>query len=644
MKDLHCVHLDFHTSEKIKDIGGEFDKEEFIAALKTARLDSISIFAKCHHGCFYYESEKFFTHPYLKKLLLDLQVEACKEAGVSSKIYISAGFDEYSARENPQWLLVKPDGTPQNMLQPKFHRLCFNTPYLDLLVAQTEEVVERYMPDGIFLDIIGETPCACRWCRESMEKAGLDWKDPEDLKKQARITYRKMTDAVTEAAKKIKPDVMTFFNAGAVPTGNMDYVEVNDQLELEALPTGGWGYDYFPAAISYARRLGKNCIGMTGKFHKSWGEFGGYKYKDALLYEGAQCVAFDAGLCVGDQLHPSGKVDAYTYENVGNAVSFMEKYEPYRGGDFVPELAVLSRNTRKGTDTMKTGLCRMLFEAKYLFDVISVEEISNKYPLIILADSETPLDRDCAARLREYAKNGGKMIAMAKAPLLDGQCAFDLGCEIIGEDTQIPAYLQADYKLDAADGMALLIKEGIQMNVTLAVGGACLAHKLSPYFVRETVNFCSHSVTPCDYKKKSCAITEGKDGIYVCADLFREYAIYGSLNPKQLFLPLVEKLLDGKKIIKTNLPSSGKAVLYKKGESLFLHLLYANTVKRGDGVEVIEDIVTLADINVSIDVGRKITKIIARPENKELEFTVDEASRINFTLDKFKCYQVIELI
>jgi hypothetical protein len=293
---------------------------------------------------------------------------------------------------------------------------------------------------------------------------------------------------------------------------------------------------------------------------------------------------------------------------------------------------------------MKTGLTRMLFEAKYLFDVISVEEISNKYPLIILADSETPLDRDCAAKLKEYVRKGGKIIAMAKAPLLDGQCAFDLGCDILGEDTQIPAYLQATYKLDTADGMALLIKEGKQMNIALAVGGTCLAHKLSPYFVRDGVNFCSHSVTPCDYKKKSCAITAGKDGIYVCADLFREYAVYGSLNPKQLFIPLVEKLLEGKKTVITNLPSSGKVVLYEKGDSLFLHLLYANTIKRGDGVEIIEDIATIADIKVSLDLDRKVSKLIARPENKELDFVVDENGRVEFTLDKFKCYEIIEIV
>jgi UDP-N-acetylglucosamine pyrophosphorylase len=67
IQDKRCIHLDFHTSEKIKGIGEKFDKTEFINALKEANLDSITVFAKCHHGCLYYPSEKYFA-PFLNKL------------------------------------------------------------------------------------------------------------------------------------------------------------------------------------------------------------------------------------------------------------------------------------------------------------------------------------------------------------------------------------------------------------------------------------------------------------------------------------------------------------------------------------------------------------------------------------------------
>ena len=39
------VHLDFHTSEKISDIGTKFDKEQFQEALKVGHVDSITVFS-----------------------------------------------------------------------------------------------------------------------------------------------------------------------------------------------------------------------------------------------------------------------------------------------------------------------------------------------------------------------------------------------------------------------------------------------------------------------------------------------------------------------------------------------------------------------------------------------------------------------
>ena len=44
------IHLDFHTSEAIGSIRAAFDPEEFAAALQRAHVDSVTCFARCHHG------------------------------------------------------------------------------------------------------------------------------------------------------------------------------------------------------------------------------------------------------------------------------------------------------------------------------------------------------------------------------------------------------------------------------------------------------------------------------------------------------------------------------------------------------------------------------------------------------------------
>jgi hypothetical protein len=59
------VHLDFHTSELITDVGKDFKAEEFAATLKAAHVNSINLFAKCHHGWAYYDTKVAHRHPHL---------------------------------------------------------------------------------------------------------------------------------------------------------------------------------------------------------------------------------------------------------------------------------------------------------------------------------------------------------------------------------------------------------------------------------------------------------------------------------------------------------------------------------------------------------------------------------------------------
>ena len=70
-------------------------------------------------------------------------------------------------------------------------------------------------------------------------------------------------------------------------------------------------------------------LGMTGKFHLSWGEFGGFKHPNALRYEAALSLACSARCSVGDQMHPYGFLDDATYELIGKAYKEVEEVEEY---------------------------------------------------------------------------------------------------------------------------------------------------------------------------------------------------------------------------------------------------------------------------------------------------------------------------
>ena len=384
--------------------------------------------------------------------------------------------------------------------------------------------------------------------------------------------------------------------------------------------------------MSYIRRAGKNCIGMTGKFHREWGEFGGYKYKEALRYEAALNLTFGAGMSVGDQMHPAGKLDAYTYEMIGETMQFMKEREAFVGGKYLPELAMFTPQEGSG----RVGASRILFEEKYLFDVIDEYEIENGYPLIVVAQ-DIELSERVISSLKAHISKGGKILAVGKGAKSLQENGVDLGFKDMEEDGLTPAYFVANYPMKAAENTPLVIYGKVY---NMQATGEVLADKLSPYFKREGERFCSHKQTPCDYAKVSPAITQGKDGIAVGADLFALYDTDGGMTAKVLLAPLVEKLL-GKKRIMTTLPATGKISLYDKGDSLVMHLCYANIIARGK-TEVVEDIVTLSSVVVALK-AEKPSKVVLQPQNEELPFLYEDGE-VCFEIKDFNCYAAVELI
>ncbi len=107
------IHLDFHTSEVIPGIGADFDPEEFAATLDKARVNSVTTFARCHHGYLYYQSKAHpeRIHPQLARPnLLPEQIEACHKRGIRVPIYTTVQWDEYTADRNRDWLMIDTEG------------------------------------------------------------------------------------------------------------------------------------------------------------------------------------------------------------------------------------------------------------------------------------------------------------------------------------------------------------------------------------------------------------------------------------------------------------------------------------------------------------------------------------------------------
>jgi hypothetical protein len=429
------IHLDFHTSEAIADIGADFDPDEFAATLAAAHVNSITCFARCHHGWLYYQSQANpeRIHPHLARPdLLKEQIAACHARGIRVPIYTTVQWDHFTARQHPEWLLSDENGCifETKPFEAGFYRwLNVNSPYVDFLRAHVRELFDLFPVDGFFFDIVQPVPSCDPYTQAGMRAAGLNPADAEQRSQYALESLNHFKREFSQFVWSINPDVSIFYNAGHVGTRHRAVADAYSHWELETLPSGGWGYQHFPVTMRYARNLGRDVLGQTGKFHTSWGDFHSFKNPAALQFECFRMLALGAKCMVGDQLHPRGRIDPYVYDLVGGVYAEVEAKEPWcAGAQPVTEIAVLTPEewTSASASNLPAaikGANRILEEAAHQFDIIDSKADFSVYRVLILPDA-IPVDAALAARLAAYVAGGGKLIASFESGLLPDKRGF----------------------------------------------------------------------------------------------------------------------------------------------------------------------------------------------------------------------------
>lgn len=641
------VHLDFHTSECIKGIGERFSKENFINALKAGCVNSITLFSKCHHGWSYHPTKVNEMHPNLHFDLLKAQMEACREAGIRVQVYISAGVDEKEAVRHKDWVFKERKDSAVEFKEPWFHLLCFNTPYLDLLCLQIKEALENYRPDGLFLDISNIEPCRCGKCLSDMASEGLDPDKESDFYAFQEKVYKNYAKRVKETAESVIPGIPIFHNAGHILRGRRDLIELSSHLELESLPTGQWGYDHFPISASYVKTLGKQFLGMTGKFHTIWGEFGGFKHKNALIYETALSLSFGGKCSIGDQLHPNGEMDENTYRLIGAAYGEVEKVEQYCK-DITPvaDIGLLSSESsysnvysyNNAQGIPDNGAAKILFEGNFLFDIIDGFSDFGKYRVIILPDMYK-LNTDTEKKLVKFVCSGGKILASGTS-CLNGKNGFavDLGIKYLGQCGFTPSYMKPCYYIkDSGDSPLIMYSQAHKIE---NINAQVIVERQMPYAKREGRVFSSHQHFPSSLVSDGPGITINGNGAYIGWNIFEDYYKTGELHMKNVVLDILDRIT-GKKTLSCNMPTQGIVTLNRQPEKnrYVLHALFAQLIKRGN-IQVIEDNIPLFNINFTLNIPEKAKRIYKAPQNEAIPFTSQNGA-VSFTLDRIDIKQLI---
>ena len=634
---LRQVHLDFHTFEKIPFVGSKFSKENFQSALKLAKLQSITVFAKCNQGFCYYPTKIGVMHPSLDFDLTAAMVDAAHEIGVRAPIYINAGLSEKEAENHPQWWSYEkaPESKGGSADWCGFKLLCLNDgDYAKHIYSLTEEVCQRYKNlDGLFFDIalIGTT-CYCENCLKGMRDSGFNPEIVEDVKKYYTLKRQTFMRKCTDIMRKYHPNATIFFNSGGAEMSRPEYHEFSTHFEMEDLPTAWGGYDKLTLRAKYFSKSGKPYLAMTGKFHLDWGEFGGYKTPDALKYEVASMALYGAGCSVGDHMHPTGAMDLQTYKNIGYAYDYLEKIAPYcYDGKPTAKLGVYFSS--QNIDVF--GMANILAQCQIDFEIITNSNFK-EFDTVIIPDGII-LNEDALNSFKEFLKNGGKALFFGNSLVKNGKFQVDVGAEYISAPEFDCDYvtLTEEYE-DFPSSPVLLYHCGHTIKAT---DGKVLSYRTTPYFSRFDDVCAPSRQIPYNTESEPLPASIKKGNLLYCAHpLSTTFKKFGSVYHKKYFLLLLKWLGFAPTFKIEGLGAQGRATMIKQLDKnrYCLNMTYAAPVRRGCA-EIIEDITDIYNVKIQLNVAEKIKNAYLGVSGEKLEIT-EEKGLQTVTVPKFNCH------
>jgi Hypothetical glycosyl hydrolase 6/Beta-galactosidase trimerisation domain len=574
------VHVEFHNSQYVPRVGERFNADEFGDRLLEAHTNCASVFAKDMFGYSYYPSACGPIHPALSFDLLGAQVAALRKRKIMVFAYYMTTWNPELAERRPEWLVLDRQRTSS---LPKFDEtygcsqergscitasLCLaHEGFVKGELAHLKELVSRYELDGVWID--GSAPpmeCYCSECLRQLREKGLDPLDKRVQHDHKVALHSSFLQRIQQVVKEARPGCLVGpQNEGSYGFG--DRTPLIDWTDLEALFTDKtwYGYYYAPTVIRYARGFGLPTYGLTTRFKGFWGDFGGLKLPAQLHTELATVVANGSRCDIGDQMHPSARLDPAVYHVIGEVYRRIEQLEPYLEQAVpVTEAALLTSGLPLQSPCTETnfGWVKLLTESRVQFDIVEPKAEWERYALLILPD-ELAVDEGTASRLRAFVARGGAVVIAHKAGLLAGTDSTWLepyGLHYAGLSPFKPAYLvpQVNFTGEIPAYEYALYEGASQWRAESPA--TALAVLGEPLFQRSPQHYTSHAQTPFDHTTSFAAIARSERVALFAFPLGQSYYNQGYWVYRQAFQKVLNDLLPTR-LIQSDAPLSSELTL-----------------------------------------------------------------------------------
>ena len=395
---------------------------------------------------------------------------------------------------------------------------------------------------------------------------------------------------------------------------------------MEALPTGGWGYAYFPYVSRFVRPLGLPTLSHTGRFHKSWGDNAALKPRAALLYECCQILSQGLTLGIGDLLHPRGVPNKATYELIGSVYEYIERCQTLvAGASHISEVAVVI-NPELGDNPGPAGLgaVRALQQLRQQFDLVPPDAGLAAYRLVIVPET-TPVDAGLKAALQAHLKAGGALIIVGPAALdVNGQPIMEeLGIVAHGDSPYTHTFLRPDPAVaqDMAAFDTVMYERGFRM--TAAEGAETLCKVVEPYFERTFDHFSGHDYTPPDRLSSYAAAVQRDRAITLSVPLLTAFGKHANVPYRQLLGNCIRRLLPQPLIVDGGPAHLEATAVRREGATgaTIVHLVSFVPSRQGENMDIVTDPFPLVDMPIAVRLDAAPQSVSLQPAGEALGFT-----------------------
>ncbi len=432
-------------SRPIFHVGDDPDIEGAVQAAADAGMKDAIIFGKDHSGLCMHPTKYGVQHPHIKIDLTGEMTAALHRRNMRAIAYFNFGMDGEMGRRKPEWLQQHAPGVVTTTVD-HYADICIFDEYLhDYAIPIMLEMFEKYKIDGLFLDTMSAFHyCCCPKCRAAFEKDNnMPLPLPENPEDPAWNIYgpwqyqraENVMNYVRNTIMDKYPDAEIIFNHVGGPGVPYPFPGVETGIVSCDPPA------FYPWVTLYANYL--NALEHGGdvfieRFARGWGDRCDLEDR-TLKYKCAAIFAHRQRYCVGDRMHPDGRLapgSEHAMKIITDVWKQFSKALPEhlsRNYDYIyllSESRCCGKNREKYAspfrDMKKTydpliGTLRMLMDSGCSFQV--VPEFALKRNLkpgkVVIVSGVDFLRAETDALLEEYVRNGGKVLFCGKIPVRD---------------------------------------------------------------------------------------------------------------------------------------------------------------------------------------------------------------------------------